>query len=73
MESKTTDKVIIIIDDHKFDVTDFLKKHPGGPEIIKKYNGKDATKAFNEVRGHFDGYVDGMLDEMCIGKVERLK
>lgn len=66
---KKTERVIIIIDDHKFDVTDFLKHHPGGPEIIRKYNGKDATEAFNEIKGHFDGYVDSKLDEMCIGKL----
>ena len=68
---KKEERIIIIIDDLKFDVTDFLKKHPGGPEIIKKYNGKDATEAFNAIRGHYDGYVDGMLDKMCMGKIEK--
>ena len=63
-------KVIIIIDNHLFDVTGYMDKHPGGKKILQKFNNKDATKAFNEVRGHCDGYVLGLLDELCIGKYE---
>jgi len=63
-------KVIIIIDNHLFDVTGYMDKHPGGKKILQKFNNKDATKAFNEVRGHCDGYVLGLLDELCIGKCE---
>ena len=72
MTSATSDisvnKVIIIIDDYKFDVTEYLYEHPGGKKILKKFNNKDATKAFNEVRGHSDGYCLGLLDKFCIGK-----
>ena len=64
----STNKVIIIIDDYKFDVTEYLNEHPGGKKILKKFNNKDATKAFNDVRGHGDGYVLGLLEEMEIGK-----
>lgn len=63
-------KVIIIIDNHLFDVTGYMDQHPGGKKILQKFNNKDATKAFNEVRGHCDGYVLGLLDELCIGKYE---
>jgi cytochrome b involved in lipid metabolism len=62
------EKVIIIIDDYKFDVSTFLKEHPGGAAILRKYHQKDATKAFNSVKGHCDGYVDSLLDKFCIGK-----
>ena len=62
-------KVIIIIDDYKFDVTEYIHIHPGGKRILRKFNGKDATKEFNEVKGHCDSYVDGLLDNFCIGKV----
>ena len=72
MEIQTKDisksKVIIIIDDYKFDVTDYQHIHPGGKKILQKYNNKDATEAFNNVKGHSDGYALGLLDEFCIGK-----
>ena len=65
------DKIIIIIDEYKFDVTKYAHKHPGGQKILKKYNGKDATKEFNQVKGHGDGYVIGLLEKYCIGKVNK--
>jgi cytochrome b involved in lipid metabolism len=65
------EKIIIIIDGYKFDVTDYASQHPGGVRILKKYNGKDATNGFNEsTRGHMDGYVGELMEKMCIGKVE---
>ena len=69
----SANKIIIIIDDHEFDVTKYANDHPGGKKILQKYNKKDATTAFNEVRGHCDGYVLHLLDEFCIGKVDEQK
>ena len=66
----SSNKIIIFIDDHKFDVTEYANTHPGGKKILKKYNKKDATQAFNEVKGHGDGYALSLLDEFCIGKVD---
>ncbi|XP_011182432.2 cytochrome b5 [Zeugodacus cucurbitae] len=43
--------VWIIIKDSVYDMTEFIKEHPGGEESILEYAGRDATKAFNEV-GH---------------------
>ena len=38
--------------------------------LLKKYHLKDATMAFNDAtRGHSDGYVEELMDKMCIGKV----
>lgn len=65
----STNKIIIFIDNYKFDVTKYANEHPGGKKILQKYNNKDATKAFNDIKGHYDGYVLGLLDEICIGKV----
>ena len=62
-------KIIIFIDGYKFDVTKYAKSHPGGKQILQKYNNKNATNAFNEIKGHSDGNVLGILDEFCIGKV----
>ena len=69
-EDVSGNRVIIIIDNHLFDVTDYMNSHPGGKKILQKFHNKDATEAFNEVRGHHDGYVLGLLDEFCIGKCE---
>tara|TARA_Y100000590_G_C14835389_1_gene681833 strand:+ start:31 stop:243 length:213 start_codon:yes stop_codon:yes gene_type:complete len=64
-------KIIVIIDNYKFDVTKYANDHPGGYEILKKYNGKDATEEFNNVGGHCDTYVDELLDKFCIGPVDK--
>lgn len=48
------ESIIISIDNYWFDVSEYASKHPGGYEILKKYHLKDATKAFNEIRGHAD-------------------
>ena len=61
------DKIIIIIDDYLFDVTNYCVSHPGGSYILKKYHMKDATEEFNKVKGHSDGYALGLLEKYCIG------
>jgi len=66
----SANKIIIFLDGYKFDVTTYAEQHPGGKKILQKYNNKDATKAFNEIKGHGDGYALGLLDEFCIGKVD---
>lgn len=67
----SANKIIIFIDGYKFDVTKYASEHPGGKKILQKYNNKDATNAFNDVRGHCDGYVLGLLDEMCLGPIHK--
>ena len=36
----------VIVHGKAYDVTDFLPEHPGGPKIILKYAGKDATEEY---------------------------
>ncbi len=67
----SSNKVIIIIDGFKFDVTEYVHIHPGGKKNLRKFNGKDATKEFNEVKGHCETSVDDLLDKFCIGKVNK--
>ncbi|KAI4835030.1 cytochrome b5 [Plasmodium brasilianum] len=43
-------KCCIIVNGLVFDVTSFYE-HPGGYDLFKEYEGKDATAAFNEI-GH---------------------
>ncbi|KIX10308.1 uncharacterized protein Z518_01390 [Rhinocladiella mackenziei CBS 650.93] len=38
----------IVIDGQVWDITKFAPEHPGGPGIIYKYAGRDASKTYNE-------------------------
>lgn len=44
----------IKIDDNWYDLTKFLKMHPGGESILKKYHKKNATKIFYSISGHYN-------------------
>ena len=39
----------IVVDNVVWDVTKFAPEHPGGPGIIYKYAGRNATQAYNEI------------------------
>ena len=65
---KMKNKIIITIEGYKFDITSYVDQHPGGASILKKFNGKDATEAFNAIKGHDESTVIDMLDKFCIGK-----
>jgi L-lactate dehydrogenase (cytochrome) len=43
------DSCWVIIHGKAYDVTEFLPEHPGGPKIILKYAGKDATEEFEPI------------------------
>ena len=45
-----------------------MDQHHNGASILKKFNGKDATEAFNAIKGHDESTVIDMLDKFCIGK-----
>jgi cytochrome b involved in lipid metabolism len=50
-EHKTEEKGLwIIVDGSVYDVSTFIKEHPGGPKILKRSAGKDASKSFWKVR-----------------------
>ena len=68
------DKPIYIkIDDNWYDVKTFLKIHPGGENILRKYNKKDATKAFYSIDGHYN-YLHALNDFLIKDKklIEKL-
>lgn len=57
----------IVINNHVYDVTEFIYKHPGGMEVILEFAGMDATGAF-EGKGHSDD-AKQLLQKYHIGKL----
>ena len=38
-------RVVFFANGVAYDVTDFVETHPGGPDVLRHYRGKDATVA----------------------------
>ena len=53
----------IVINDQVLDVTGFASEHPGGPSLLLKYAGRDATKPYAEY--HAPGVVKDTLSPDC--------
>ncbi|CAF3378850.1 unnamed protein product [Rotaria sp. Silwood2] len=49
--AKQPDKCVIVINNRVYDVTKFTDEHPGGEEVLKEQNGRDASNTFEDV-GH---------------------
>lgn len=69
-------RVVIILNAYVCDVTEYLNLHPGGSEILRKYNRQDATQEFEKI-GHSSGarellkeYVIGYIANTNINEVE---
>lgn len=63
-----TDDLWIVIHGKVYDLTKFLPEHPGGPRIILKYAGQDATDAFDPI--HPPDIIDRYLSaEACMGEI----
>ena len=58
----------IIIENEVYDLTDFIKKHPGGSNIILSRAGEDATSYFKMKHGLSDA-VNKMLKAYKIGEL----
>ncbi|KAI9738768.1 MAG: hypothetical protein M1834_008275 [Cirrosporium novae-zelandiae] len=65
--TSTTSDIWLIIDNSVYDVTSFLSEHPGGPKILKRVNGKDATKQFWKY--HNEGVLKKYGEKLIIGVV----
>jgi hypothetical protein len=48
-----------------YDVSDFRRKHPGGPHVLHAYAGLDASRTFD--RAHTDRAAPGLLRRFDIG------
>jgi len=55
------DSCWVIVHGRAYDVTEFLPEHPGGPKIILKYAGKDATEEYEPI--HPPDTLDKFLDK----------
>lgn len=62
------DDIWIQIGDKVYDLTEFLKIHPGGKAAILPYAGKDATKIF--MKKHNRRFLDTLPAEACLGEIE---
>ena len=54
----------IVIDGKAYDVTKYAAGHPGGPEWILEWLGKDATKAFITKGGMGQDHTDFAKSEL---------
>ena len=45
----SADDCWVIIHGRAYDVTEFMPEHPGGPKIIMKFAGKDATETYDPI------------------------
>ncbi|KAG9240897.1 FMN-dependent dehydrogenase-domain-containing protein [Calycina marina] len=70
----------VIVHGKAYDVTNFLPDHPGGPKIILKYAGKDATEEFEPIHppDTLDKYLDkskhlGAVDMASVEQEEKVE
>ena len=74
-EHNSKDDCWVIIHGKAYDVTEFLPEHPGGPKIILKYAGKDATEEFEPIHppDTLDKYLakDKHLGDVDMDTVEK--
>lgn len=60
-------QLLTIIHNRVFDLTAFVRVHPGGESVLHQYAGRDATAAFEAV-GHSTS-ARKLLERLCIGQV----
>ncbi|KAI3385446.1 hypothetical protein SNEBB_008966 [Seison nebaliae] len=59
----------IVVNGHVLDVTNFLRRHPGGTRLLKHYNGQNATEAFLAFHKHMEK-TESMFKKYCIGRLD---
>ena len=55
-----------------FDITEFLKIHPGGDEITLEHLGKDVTDVLNSeiLHRHSDNAIQ-LMTQYCVGELDK--
>jgi cytochrome b involved in lipid metabolism len=69
---KKNKKVIVILNNLVYDLTEFVDIHPGGPMVILNCAEKDADKVFHSIEAHDSEWVRNQLKKYCIGPVQSL-
>ena len=60
----------IVIDGFVYNVTEFIKDHPGGTKPFEKYAGTDASDKFHKINAHAQSYeISSIMESLCIGKI----
>lgn len=59
----------VAIDGFVYDVSDYSKRHPGGPAILFAYAGRDVSAAFWQQNGHQTDVVRAMLAKLRVGRL----
>ncbi|CAF0736407.1 unnamed protein product [Adineta ricciae] len=57
----------MVIKDLVYDVTEFMREHPGGSDIMLEYAGTDATMAFADKPHSLDAWI--ILEKYIIGEL----
>ncbi|RKO90597.1 heme peroxidase [Blyttiomyces helicus] len=57
----------IVIENSVYDVDKFMEEHPGGPEVINRHLGEDATESFQ--RQNHSRLARTMMRDMMVGRV----
>ena len=60
-------KMLVIIDDGVYDVTEFRKVHPGGEDVLWSFAGRDASSAFTAISHSTRAH--NMMDKYKVGVV----
>nr|XP_056718394.1 cytochrome b5 [Euleptes europaea] len=63
----TEQETWLVLHGRVYDVTRFLREHPGGEEVLLEQAGRDATESFEDVGHSVDARE--MLDQYLIGEV----
>lgn len=62
-------KILIIIASLVHDLTTFIPSHPGGPGLLKMYNGKDATAEFDGIVYNHTSAARNLLSQYRIARI----
>jgi cytochrome b involved in lipid metabolism len=65
-DGKLPDDVWVLVGGKVYDLSKFWKTHPGGPDIIEEFAGKDGTKSFTDA-GH-PGSAKKEMESYLVGE-----
>lgn len=66
----SSESCFVTVGDNVYDVTDFVESHPGGPELVLDYAGKDITAILKDEASHrHTESAYEMLEEFLVGFV----